>query len=263
MLAEVYAAHIRNAEEQGTPRSDLIRRVIAGEGTENIRVPHHFVNNAYHGPSGAITLDVNGDRKDGSLTIKNNRIYRIFNSVTMANQAFQTHLLLRFLLLAVVLATAPMVAEVVIDQPAPTMINIRSCQWAQCRGLRTQVWWIVTVVLPSEFYIATFYISTIGIYFTVSLALIVLFALKIYSLWKASHGDDDDDDDDGSFVIRGHGWLGQPVLRGVTDIHQAARVAGINGGIGDNLGFGTFARSPDNLQATRCLQTSAVSWIGF
>ncbi|KFH73850.1 hypothetical protein MVEG_01064 [Podila verticillata NRRL 6337] len=147
----------------------------------------------------------------------------------MANQAFQTHLLLRFLLLAVVLATAPMVAEVVIDQPAPTMINIRSCQWAQCRGLRTQVWWIVT----------------------------------IYSLWKASHGDDDDDDDDGSFVIRGHGWLGQPVLRGVTDIHQAARVAGINGGIGDNLGFGTFARSPDNLQATRCLQTSAVSWIGF
>ncbi|KAF9216284.1 hypothetical protein BGZ59_010335 [Podila verticillata] len=91
-------------------------------------------------------------------------------------------------------------------------------------------------LLPSEFYIATFYISTIGIYFTVSLALIVLFALKIYSLWKASHGDDDDDDDDGSFVIRGHGWLGQPVLRGVTDIHQAARVAGINGGIGDNLG---------------------------
>ncbi|KAG0033379.1 hypothetical protein BGZ81_008589 [Podila clonocystis] len=65
MLAEAYAAHIRNAEKQGTSRSEMIRRVIAAEGTGSIRVPHHFINSPYNGPSGAITLDVNGDRKDG------------------------------------------------------------------------------------------------------------------------------------------------------------------------------------------------------
>lgn len=57
--------HIRNAEEQGTSRSEMIRRVITGEGTGSLRVPHQFINTPYHGPSGAITLDVNGDRKDG------------------------------------------------------------------------------------------------------------------------------------------------------------------------------------------------------
>ncbi|KAG0357176.1 hypothetical protein BG005_003840 [Podila minutissima] len=435
MFAEAYAAHIRNAEEQGTSRSEMIRRVITGEGTGSLRVPHQFINTPYHGPSGAITLDVNGDRKDGvynamsmedgrsvifarinsgdyhpirqppfkpdrktwptdappwaiknpkwtnavgiiygtfciigilatlasavtviwfrddivikacsptfcicellgilliykwcilhvgipttatciatgillaigttllagSLTIKNYRIYRIFNSVTMSNQAFQTHHLLRFVLLAVVLVTAPMIADIIIDKPKPTVTNIQSYQWMQCRGLSTQTWWIVvagsvpllliifgvilafktrnvtylwneasqislvlynlfffTIALiisqffPSEIYMATFYISIIGIYFTASLALVVLFAPKFYNLWRVRHGDDDDDE--GSFAIHGHGKFGQPALRGVTDIHQAARVAGIrSGGLGGDLGSGTFSRSPADLQTT-------------
>ncbi|KAG0089092.1 hypothetical protein BGZ92_005307 [Podila epicladia] len=436
MLAEAYAAHIRNAERQGTSLSEMVRRVVAGEGTGSIRVSHQFINSPYHGPSGAITLDVNGDRKDGvynamsmengrsvtfarinsgdyqairqppfkpdyktwptdappwaiknpkwtsavgiiygtfcivgilatlasavtviwfrdnivikacsptfcicellgillifiwcilhvgpptavtcattgillaigitllagSLTIKNYRIYRIFNSVTMSNQAFQTHHLLRFVLLVVVLATAPIIADVVIDRPKPTMINIHSYQWIQCRGLSIQMWWIViagsvpllliifgvflafktrnvtnlwneasqislvlynlfffTIVIvisqffPSEIYIATFYISIIGIYFTASLALIVLFAPKFYNLWRALHGGDDDE---GNFDIHGHGHgrLRQPALYGVTDIHQAARMTGTRGrGLGNNIGSGTFARSPADLQTT-------------
>lgn len=96
---------------------------------------------------------------------------------------------------------------------------------------------------------ATFYISIIGIYFTASLALVVLFAPKFYNLWRVRHGDDDDDE--GSFAIHGHGKFGQPALRGVTDIHQAARVAGIrSGGLGGDLGSGTFSRSPADLQTT-------------
>ncbi|KAG0040488.1 hypothetical protein BGZ82_002204 [Podila clonocystis] len=431
--------HIRNAEKQGTSRSEMIRRVIAGEGTGSIRVPHHFINSPYNGPSGAITLDVNGDRKDGvynaismqdgrgvifarissgdyhsirqppfkpdcktwptdappwaiknpkwtnatgiiygtfcivgilatlasavmviwfrdnivikassptfcicellgilliytwcilhvgipttgtciatsillpigttllagSLTVKNYRIYRIFNSVTMANQAFQTHHLLRFVLLVVILAAAPMIAEVIVDKPKPATINIQSYQWIQCYGLSSEDWWVVaagsvpllliifgvflafktrnvtylwneasqislvlynvfffTLVItislffPSEIYMATFYISTIGIYFTASLALVVLFAPKVYNLWKAhhAHAHDDDDDDGSSFAIRGHGRLGQPVLRDVTDIHQAARMAGTRGGgFGDNPVVGAFARSPADLPTT-------------
>jgi len=103
---------------------------------------------------------------------------------------------------------------------------------------------------------ATFLISIIGIYFTASLALVVLFVPKFYNLWKANHGDDDDD---GSFVIRDHGQLGQPVLRGVTDIRQAARMAGVNGSVGDNLGCGTFGRSLDNLHATLSTQPTSAA----
>ncbi|KAF9328428.1 hypothetical protein BG006_008384, partial [Podila minutissima] len=175
-----------------------------------------------------------------------------------------------------------MIADVIIDKPKPTVTNIQSYQWIQCHGLSTQIWWIVvagsvpllliifgvilafktrnvtylwneasqiSLFFPSEIYMATFYISIIGIYFTASLALVVLFAPKFYNLWRVRH--DDDDDDEGSFVIHGHGKFGQPALRGVTDIHQAARVAGIRGGgLGDDLGSGTFIRSPADLQTT-------------
>ncbi|KAG0033380.1 hypothetical protein BGZ81_008590 [Podila clonocystis] len=248
----------------------------------------------------SILLTIGTTLLAGSLIVKNYRIYRIFNSVTMANQAFQTHHLLRFVLLAVILAAAPMITEVIVDKPKPTMINIQSYQWVQCRGLSSQDWWVVaaglvpllliifgvflafktrnvtylwneasqislvlynvfffTLVIiisqffPSEIYMATFYISIIGIYFNASLALIVLFAPKFYNLWKAHHAHDDDDDDGGSFAIRGHGRLGQPVLRGVTDIHQATRMAGTRGGgFGDNPAVGAFARSPANLPTT-------------
>ncbi|KAG9071059.1 hypothetical protein KI688_008602 [Linnemannia hyalina] len=80
----------------------------------------------------------------GSLTIKNYRIYRIFNSVTVMNQAFQTRLLLRWMALALFLCVVPMIVEVSIDAPRPEMINIRSIQWIRCRGSMTQVWWVLS-----------------------------------------------------------------------------------------------------------------------
>lgn len=113
---------------------------------------------------------------------------------------------------------------------------------------------IISLFFPPEIYVATFYISIIGIYFTASLALVVLFAPKFFNLWKAHHGDDDDDDSD-SFAIRDHGQLGKTVLRGVTNIHQAARMTGTrDSGSGDNPGFSTYARSPADLQTTPSIQ---------
>ncbi|KAF9427607.1 hypothetical protein BGZ94_004579 [Podila epigama] len=240
MLAEVYAYHIRSEEEKGVPRERVLRDILLGEGTGNTRVPHYYGTNAYYGPAGPITLDLNGDRKTGpyiaqsmrngkavtfatinggvyqllrpppfksnyptwpqdappgviknpkwssavgiiygtlciisilatllsaimviryrehivikasrALTIKNYRIYRIFNSVTVANQAFQTRLLLRFVFLAVLIAAAPMLAQVIIDTPEPTMLNIRAYQWVHCDGKQSQAWWIAAAgVVP-------------------------------------------------------------------------------------------------------------------
>ncbi|KAF9570337.1 hypothetical protein EC968_001950 [Mortierella alpina] len=85
----------------------------------------------------------------GSLTIKNYRIYRIFNSVNVANQAFQTRLLLRFVLLAVLLALIPVIIETVLDVPHPHTINIHADQWIRCRGQRHDNWWLLaSTIVP-------------------------------------------------------------------------------------------------------------------
>ncbi|KAG0057737.1 hypothetical protein BGZ83_003635 [Gryganskiella cystojenkinii] len=86
----------------------------------------------------------------GSLTVKNYRIYRIFNSVTVSNQGFQTQLLLRYLALGVLLCLIPMIVEVILDAPHPHATNIRAFQWVRCRGHRAQIWWIVSeAVIPT------------------------------------------------------------------------------------------------------------------
>ncbi|KAF9958840.1 hypothetical protein BGZ72_010822 [Mortierella alpina] len=85
----------------------------------------------------------------GSLTIKNYRIYRIFNSVNVANQAFQTRLLLRFVALAVLLSLIPIIIEIVLDIPHPHTINIHADQWIRCRGQRNENWWVLaSAIVP-------------------------------------------------------------------------------------------------------------------
>ncbi|KAF8936250.1 hypothetical protein BGZ58_004420 [Dissophora ornata] len=69
-----------------------------------------------------------------SLTIKNYRIYRIFNSVTATNLAFQTRVLIRYLGLAVVLCLIPVIVQVIVDPPSPQKLNIQSYQWIRCAG---------------------------------------------------------------------------------------------------------------------------------
>ncbi|KAK3846161.1 MAG: hypothetical protein J3R72DRAFT_516456 [Linnemannia gamsii] len=169
----------------------------------------------------------------GSLTIKNYRIYRIFNSMTVMNQAFQTRLLLRWMALALFLCLVPMIVEMIVDPPKPHVINIRSIQWTRCHGVKTQVWWsisasiipailiifgvflafktrnvvflwneakqislvlynvffftiiiVISLFFPIEIYLATFYISIVGIFFVALLALTVLFLPKFWSIWK-------------------------------------------------------------------------------
>ncbi|KAF9294506.1 hypothetical protein BGZ88_003764 [Linnemannia elongata] len=244
MLANAY----RNLIEKAVPdpadrnaQNPLIQEIIAGDHTADVKVSGVYSQKAYRGPSGPITLDQNGDRKEGyyvafslqeghsvpfgitfsgnytfirkpyfknghpeppndappwalqnprwdnvsgivfgtlciigivltiisavlvvyfrdnivikaarSLTIKNYRIYRIFNSVTVMNQAFQTRILLRWMALALFFCLVPMIVEMSIDVPQPQMINIRSIQWIRCRGIKTQVWWVISAsIIPA------------------------------------------------------------------------------------------------------------------
>ncbi|KAF9344562.1 hypothetical protein BGX26_004227, partial [Mortierella sp. AD094] len=88
-------------------------------------------------------------KASNALTIKNYRIYRIFNSVTIANQKFQSWLLVRYVALLVVLCVIPVLVEVLIDSPGPTRINIHSYQWVRCKGPHTQTWWYpVGAIIP-------------------------------------------------------------------------------------------------------------------
>ncbi|KAF9141058.1 hypothetical protein BGX30_005533 [Mortierella sp. GBA39] len=325
MLANSYRDLIEKAVPDPANRNaqnPLIQQIIAGDHVANVNGVYN--EKTYGGPSGPITLDQNGDRKEGyyvmfslqdghsvlfgtsfignytfvrephfkdghskppsdappwaiqnprwdnasgivlgtlciigivltiisavlvvhfrdnivikasrSLTIKNYRIYRIFNSVAVMNQAFQTRLLLRWMALALFLCIVPMIVETSIDAPRPEMINIRSIQWIRCRGFKRQVWWIlsssiipailvffgvflafktrnvvflwneakqislvlynvffVTIIIvisqffPVEIFLATFYISIVGILFVAFLALTVLFVPKFMSIWK-------------------------------------------------------------------------------
>ncbi|KAG0025742.1 hypothetical protein BGZ81_006939 [Podila clonocystis] len=246
MLAHAYGRLVNDtipADEHSERREVLLQGLIDGEHTEEIIMQNYFGNTTYRGPSGPITLDHNGDRKEGgggatvqnprwnttsgiiftilcligfmmtftaailvlyfrnhivikassptfcicelvgiflvllwcilhigiptestcaaqsfilpigttllagSLTIKNYRIYRIFNSVTVANQSFQTRKLLWYLAAIVLLATIPIIVEIFVDPPVPKLINIRSYQWVHCRGIRTSIWWQVAAAI--------------------------------------------------------------------------------------------------------------------
>ncbi|KAG0091951.1 hypothetical protein BGZ92_011214, partial [Podila epicladia] len=241
MLAQAYGRLVNDtipADEYSERRDLLLQGLMKGEHTEEIRMQNYFSKTTYPGPSGPITLDQNGDRKEGyyvalnmrdgrsvvfgiifsgnfssiripffkdghprypsdappwaiqnpkwntsngiilavlcfvgfiltfvaailviyfrhhivikatsSLTIKNYRIYRIFNSVTVANQSFQTRKLLWYLAAIVLLAVLPIIIEVVVDPPKPTVINIRTYQWVRCRGVHLTIWWQITAAI--------------------------------------------------------------------------------------------------------------------
>ncbi|KAG0326636.1 hypothetical protein BG000_001292 [Podila horticola] len=153
MLAQAYGRFVNNtipADEHSERRELLLQGLMDGEHTEEIMMQKYYGNTTYRGPSGPITLDHNGDRKEGSLTIKNYRIYRIFNSVTVANQSFPTRKLLWYLVVIVVLSAIPVVVEIFVDPPMPKVINIRAYQWLHCRGVRAAIWWqIAAAFIPA------------------------------------------------------------------------------------------------------------------
>ncbi|KAF9301104.1 hypothetical protein BGZ74_007085, partial [Mortierella antarctica] len=244
MLAQAYGRLVNDtipADEHSERRELFLRSLKEGEHTEEIRMQNYFSKTTYSGPSGPITLDQNGDRKEGyfialnmrdgrsvrfgiifsgnfssiripyfkdghpwyprdappwaiqnpnwnsssgiifavlcltgfimtfvatilvlyfrnhivikatrSLTIKNYRVYRIFNSVTAANQSsFQTRKLIWYLVAFVLLAVLPIIVQVIVDPPVPTVINIRSYQWMRCRGHHPAFWrQITTAIFP-------------------------------------------------------------------------------------------------------------------
>ncbi|KAF9124201.1 hypothetical protein BGW39_008390 [Mortierella sp. 14UC] len=126
----------------------------------------------YNEPSGKILLDALGDRQHGtyqvpsfqngtgvplalifgsnyttlmptsfksahrhlpSLTFKDYRIYRSFNSITVTNRIFHTGRLLKFLAVAVILTVIPSLIEVPVYPPIPNTINANGDQWVRCR----------------------------------------------------------------------------------------------------------------------------------
>ncbi|KAF9200341.1 hypothetical protein BGZ49_009434 [Haplosporangium sp. Z 27] len=88
-------------------------------------------------------------KASSALTIKNYRIYRIFNSVDIANQKFQTRLLVRYVALAAVLCTIPIIIEVIVESPKPGKLNIHNYQWVRCRGVNAKTWWYpVGAIVP-------------------------------------------------------------------------------------------------------------------
>jgi hypothetical protein len=67
MLAHAYADLINGAipDPANIPHSPLVQEILAGDHTEDIYLPDIYKNKPYRGPSGPITLDDNGDRKEG------------------------------------------------------------------------------------------------------------------------------------------------------------------------------------------------------
>ena len=68
MLANSYKYMIEQAipnPENRTREHPLIRGLLAGNYTKDVKVTEYYTKNAFRGPSGPITLDRNGDRKEG------------------------------------------------------------------------------------------------------------------------------------------------------------------------------------------------------
>ncbi|KAI8605767.1 periplasmic binding protein-like I [Dissophora ornata] len=153
MMANVYGDFVRrtlgSAVNDLSPSSPFICEVISGNHTKDIDVPSYYQTRPYNGPSGPVTLDLNCDRKEGSLVVKNYRIYRIFNSVTVQSHVFKTRMLLSVVAMAVILSIIPMVVEVIIDTPLPTNINTRKYRWVSCKCARAPlIWYILSAIVP-------------------------------------------------------------------------------------------------------------------
>ncbi|KAG0077041.1 hypothetical protein BGZ90_007819 [Linnemannia elongata] len=219
----------------------------------------------------------------GSLTFKNYRIYRIFNSITVTNRIFHTGRLLKFLAVAVILTAIPSLVEVLVYPPIPNTINSHYDQWIRCRSPSVGVWrLLVSAVVPiflvifgvflafktrnvtflwneareislvlynifffgllivifqffsDDLYIATFYMTVAGTFFTATLALLCLFLPKFWGLLKSYQERDENDTT--------HSWRGggptperQPRL-GSTGYLLADSPVGGGGSCGGNIG---------------------------
>ena len=84
-----------------------------------------------------------------SLVIKNYRIYRIFNSITVQSKSLQTRRLLKFLALLVFISLIPAIIQNSIRPPIPDMLDIGGYHWVECRSVGVNRWWfIVAACVP-------------------------------------------------------------------------------------------------------------------
>ncbi|KAG0287473.1 hypothetical protein BGZ96_008590 [Linnemannia gamsii] len=206
----------------------------------------------------------------GSLTFKNYRIYRIFNSITVSNRIFHTGRLLKFLAVAVILTVIPSIVEVLVYPPIPNVINSNYDQWVRCSSSPGGVWrMLVSAVVPiflvifgvflafktrnvmvlwneareislvlyllivvfqffdEDLYIATFYMTFTGTFFTATFALLCLFLPK---LWRLLSSYEERDESDTTHSWRGGGPSRERQLRlGTTGYLVADGAIGGNG----------------------------------
>ncbi|KAF8932030.1 hypothetical protein BGZ58_007279 [Dissophora ornata] len=139
MMANVYGDRVESAERWNNSAGIIYGVLcILGIATTSICVAlvYYFRNN----------IIIKASR---SLVVKNYRIYRIFNSVTVQSHVFKTRMLLSVVAMAVILSIIPMVVEVIIDTPLPTNINTRKYRWVSCKCARAPlIWYILSAIVP-------------------------------------------------------------------------------------------------------------------
>jgi len=88
---------------------------------------------------------------NSALVVKNYRIYRIFNSVTVANQSLQTRHLLVYVIATVLISLVPVIIQEIINPSMPDLVYIQSIQWVTCSPTNGSKipWYLGSAVIPT------------------------------------------------------------------------------------------------------------------
>ncbi|KAF8979831.1 hypothetical protein BGZ46_004985 [Entomortierella lignicola] len=83
-----------------------------------------------------------------ALVVKNYRIYRIFNSVSIINHTVSNRYLLRVVAVPVIITTIPCLIHLFVDYPRPTLVRTNDDEyWVICSSDSSQVIWTVIILI--------------------------------------------------------------------------------------------------------------------
>ncbi|KAF9207361.1 hypothetical protein BGZ49_000607 [Haplosporangium sp. Z 27] len=83
-----------------------------------------------------------------ALVVKNYRIYRIFNSVSIINHTVSNIYLLRVVAVPVIITTIPCLIHLFVDYPRPTLVRTNNDEyWVICNSDSSQVIWTVIILI--------------------------------------------------------------------------------------------------------------------
>ncbi|KAI7827491.1 7 transmembrane sweet-taste receptor of 3 GCPR-domain-containing protein [Gamsiella multidivaricata] len=86
-----------------------------------------------------------------ALVVKNYRIYRIFNSVSIINHAVSNHYLLRVVAMPVVITFIPCIVHCFVDYFEPKLVRTNNSEfWAICSSSSSQLGWAIVIgIIPA------------------------------------------------------------------------------------------------------------------